>query len=433
MTPAGRLVALGFLGWLITYASRTVLYPMLPFIAADFGLSNTVTGAVVSAYFVTFAAVQIPSGVIGARIGYKSVLVLAYSLAALALAAVALFATNYTWLVLLVALYGLGAGVYATASWSVILANLPGQGRGRLASFVSSGMSFGLAVGLILAGSLYAATQSWRLPFLALAAPGLLLALAFARLEPRSARAAPASVGDSLRILQDRQLLALCLATFFSIYAFNVVLAWRPTFLTAQRDMGTGQAGLYTGLVTLGAVPGALPAGRMSDRIGRREMSLIQFPLTAAIVLALPALRTPGLLALDLVLYGLVGKLAWDAVWIPWLSDHMALTQPGQFGAALGRFNLFAMLGAVLAPTVTGWLRDTTGALDAAFYLAGAVMISFVLLALYREAVQALTPNPLSRPNLPNGRGEDRPHLAPLSRGLDGRGAGMRASALAQR
>ena len=55
-------------------------------------------------------------------------------------------------------------------------------------------------------------------------------------------------------------------------------------------------------------------------------------------------------------------------------------------GAAFGLWNLIGEMGAVLAPAVSGVLRDATGGWGAALYLdAGLILISCVLLMFVRE------------------------------------------------
>ncbi len=69
-------------GWLLTYANRTVLYPLLSIIAADFSLSSADVGLLTSSYFFTYLLLQVPAGILGDRIGMRRVLLWTYAVAA---------------------------------------------------------------------------------------------------------------------------------------------------------------------------------------------------------------------------------------------------------------------------------------------------------------------------------------------------------------
>ena len=68
------------LGWAVLYLDRSILFPLLPVIGDEFELSGTQRGAITSAYFVAYVAMQLPSGLLGDRLGLKRVVVGMYLL-----------------------------------------------------------------------------------------------------------------------------------------------------------------------------------------------------------------------------------------------------------------------------------------------------------------------------------------------------------------
>ena len=62
------------IGALFMYADRTVLYPMLEVIAAEFKLGGTATGFITSTYFLLYVLMQVPAGLLGDAFGLKGVL-----------------------------------------------------------------------------------------------------------------------------------------------------------------------------------------------------------------------------------------------------------------------------------------------------------------------------------------------------------------------
>src|SRR5258708_10194145 len=61
-----------FLTWLVSYVDRSLMPMALPLIAQEFHLSPTVMGAVISAFFLGYAVMQIPGGVIADKIGARN-------------------------------------------------------------------------------------------------------------------------------------------------------------------------------------------------------------------------------------------------------------------------------------------------------------------------------------------------------------------------
>ena len=72
--PAAIRVFLAFAGgYFMSYGLRSVNATIAPELVADFGLSNAQLGSLSSAYFLSFAAVQIPLGVLLDRFGSRRV------------------------------------------------------------------------------------------------------------------------------------------------------------------------------------------------------------------------------------------------------------------------------------------------------------------------------------------------------------------------
>ncbi|MDN6578056.1 MAG: MFS transporter, partial [Lactiplantibacillus plantarum] len=82
-----KVVLLFFIGWILIYATRTIFNPIMGVVGDEFGLSNTQLGLANSVFFLTYAILQIPSGMIGDKIGRKIVIAVGF----IALAAMTYF------------------------------------------------------------------------------------------------------------------------------------------------------------------------------------------------------------------------------------------------------------------------------------------------------------------------------------------------------
>jgi MFS family permease len=375
-----RIVLLFCFGWAMVYADRTVLYPLIPVVKQDLGLTAAEAGWIMGIYFLMYAPMHGVGGIIGDWLGVKRILVSFVALAGVGLLLLGV-SGSYPMLLLAVAIHGLGVGCYYVGAYSITMQTVPSHVRGISSAVVNSGMSLGLVTGLVAAEPLYRAAGSWRAPFLVLAVPTLAAAAAYQLWIRPVARQ-----GFSLRgvgaFFRDRHLVCLGLAGFCGVYAYFVILQWGPAFFQAERGFGILKSGFFTAVLALAAIPAGITTGRLSDRVGRRRLSLAMFPLAALCLFTLPLVRSQAMLLLVLVAYGLVGKLAWDPVMFAWAGDRVTAAHATTVAGCMGIFGFVIMMGAFVAPIVTGWIRDLTGSLAGGFYLAGALVLAGTLLLL---------------------------------------------------
>src|SRR5699024_4053332 len=62
-------------GWLVIYAARTILNPIMGDIKQAFSLNNAQLGLIISIFFIGYTLTQIPSGILGDKVGRKTILV----------------------------------------------------------------------------------------------------------------------------------------------------------------------------------------------------------------------------------------------------------------------------------------------------------------------------------------------------------------------
>ncbi len=353
-----RLIALFCAGWAVIYADRTALYPLLTVIGREFHLSGVQTGLITAAYFALYVSAQLASGLLAERFGLKRMLVLFSMLSAVGVAGFGLAAVNYLALLGVAALHGACAGAYYTMAYSITIHAVPNRLRGIASAVINGGMSLGLAAGLALAGPLYQATGSWRIPFLILAVPTFFVAVLY-RGVVREVQI-PVRRSISLwKMVGDGTFLCMTLAGFCVLYGWWVLLSWAPVFFQTERGVSLTMSGLYTLVIAITAIPSGLVLGHLSDRIGRKRIVLGMLPLSALTLVAVAQVHSKTGMLLALMAYGLVGKLAWDPLGIAWLGDYMSRTRPE----------------AVVGPPLTGLIRDLTGSLIGGFYLAAAIAL----------------------------------------------------------
>ena len=351
-----------FLGWLFLYADRTALYPLLTVIGKEFSLSGVQIGSITSSFFVTYALMQVPGGVLADRWGYRKTLGATYALAGLALVGIAVGGVTYGLLLAFVGLHGLGAGCFFPSSFGYMLTRSAPDRR-----------AFNGAV-------VFTWLESWRLPFVLLAGPTLALAAYYGfRMKeiPRKRSATKLSA-----VFFDWSVIAVMLANFCSLYGFWLAVSWGPAFLQSERNLSVTHSGVFTALYAAAAIPASLLAGRISDRLGHKRLCVLLFPLATAAVLVMSFAHSRLWLALSLMAFGALGKPAVEPIMLAWLGDRVARVKPEAMGSTMGMVNFIGQISGVIAPVLTGWIRDVTGSLAGGFYLGGAIVFAGFLLCL---------------------------------------------------
>ena len=378
--PGGYLFVF-FLGWAVLYADRTALYPLLSIIGEEFSLTGVQIGSITSSFFVTYAFMQVPAGVLADRFGHRKTLTVCYALAGIALLGIAFGGVTYGLLLVFVALHGVGAGAYFPCSFGYMLTRSAPERRAFNGAVIFTGLFVGLGFGLLLAGPLYSALKSWRLPFIILTAPTLALAVYYGfRLRDLPRQQSEAKI---TAVFFDKSVIFVMLANFCSLYGFWLAVSWGPSFLQAERNMNLTHSGVYTALYAAAAIPASIWVGRISDKVGRRKLCVILFPLAVAAILLMSVAHSRMWLAVSLVAFGALGKPAVEPVMVAWIGDRVSRIKPEAMGSTMGVVNCIGQLSGIAAPVLTGWIRDITGSLEGGFYLGGAIVVCGFLLCLF--------------------------------------------------
>lgn len=369
-----------FLGWVFMYADRTVLSPVLATIGDEWHLSRQQLGLISSLFFLVYAAMQIPTGLLADRYGRKILLVPGFVLFG-ATTALSAFAPSYGAFLLLAALTGLGESTYYATQFSLSSEVIPQRFRGLGSAIINSGQAFGISLGLIVASLIAFTFQAgWRAPFAVLGVATMVVgALIWLLVRERphgqteSHRIGAAQQQQPAARLLSRDLLLIYAVGFCSLYGFFVILSWLPYYLQVARGVPASTTGLVSSLVPWASIPGALLVSYLSDRLRRRRLfMLVMLPLAALALFAIPFSQNTAQLFAALIAYGLVGKLALDPLLVAYVADRVPKSA---YSRAYATLNFSGMLSSIAAPYVTGFLADRFGTLTTGFYLAVALLV----------------------------------------------------------
>lgn len=263
-------------GWIVIQTGRYLLPPLVTAIQEAFSIGNAKFGLAVSLLWAVYALAQFPAGLASDDLGYRTTLVGSLALAGVAFGAFALAPTYGTWLALL-ALVGVATGVFLISSRAYLSA-LYGTDRGRaLGIHSAAGDVAGMTAPLVATAVL--ALTVWYAPFLGLlvVAAAAVALLHFLVEGPYSVRT-PA-VGDTAReavaAVASRDLLVLTLVYGLYVMVTQGTAAFVPKYLTATKGLSPTAANLTFSLFYAVGVVAKPLAGGLSDRFGRRPVTVL--------------------------------------------------------------------------------------------------------------------------------------------------------------
>lgn len=205
----------------------------------DFGLSPSMMGILLSAFFWTYGAFQIPAGLVVDRFGIRRSYLFAFLLWSLASAAISLSRHAHDVLFLRL-LLGMAESVGPIASLTFIRQSFSERERGLPVSIYIAGQNLGPACGALV-GTALLAKIGWRgmfaitgltallwLPFWILFAPPA------TRVLEKGQGSAPASFESFRRFLATSAFGMLAVCVFLYSYYWYFFLTWIPTYLTTS-------------------------------------------------------------------------------------------------------------------------------------------------------------------------------------------------------
>jgi predicted MFS family arabinose efflux permease len=262
-----------FLVSVFNFVDRQLVSVLLQPIKEEFQVSDAWMGALTGlSFMLVHSVVGIPIARWADRGDRRLVLTLGLAIWS-ALTAASGFARQFAVLLLLRMGVGIGEAASTPASHSMISDYFPPQRRATALAVYAMGVYVGIMFGYIAAGWI-GERLGWRMTFVIVGAPGLLLALLlyFTVKEPaRSTSVESHPLAEVLRyLLSKRSYVILLAAASFHAAAAYCIAQWAPTFLLRVHGMSLSEVGLSLGLATgLSGAAGTLVGGALSDRLSR--------------------------------------------------------------------------------------------------------------------------------------------------------------------
>jgi MFS transporter, ACS family, D-galactonate transporter len=381
------IVWLLFAASLINYLDRSSISLALPLLSRDLGLGPESKGVLLSAFFWSYALMQIPVGWATDRVNLRWLYFAAFVLWSLGQGLTG-FAGSLTVLILFRMLLGVGESIYLPGGTKIVSMLFRPEERG-----LPCGMfDFGTRMGLVLGGLIIPwllVRLDWRTTFRLLGFAGLLWVIPWlwstkGRLDQRPrVTSTTRSRAQQIRwLLTNRNLIGICLGFFCFDYYWYLFVTWLPDYLVTVRHFTILRAGFFSSLPYFVFGASEPLGGWIADRLTARgwdqtrtRKGIVTVAFLTGLLL-IPASRVQNANTAIWLLAGasLVGLATGNLLVI-----LQCCCPPEDVGLWTGFENFAGNLGGVLAPLITGVLISRTGSYAPGFMLATIVLLGGIV------------------------------------------------------
>lgn len=376
------------------------LTPILPKYVQALGVEPTqigiMVGLVVSAYGIARAAMDLPAGTLAQRWGRRPLLIIGPALTTISALGMGL-AAQYWQLVLFRLLQGLGSALFSVAAIIVIGEISTPSNRGRYLSFYWGSFLIGSSLGPTL-GGFVGEYLGYRPPFFCFAGFALVATIWNFLRVPETKQRRPLAASQTTDSPSSRNsattytplyknldfvlVSALTLFTLITLSGNQTTLV--PLLGYERLDLSEGQVGLAFTLIAAMQFVFVFPAGRLSDRLGRKAIIVSGGVVTALGLVLFILGHSYWFFLLSAVVLG-IGRGFGGAVPTAYVAD---IAPPQNYERTMALFRTVSDIGFVVGPILLGWLKDVSG-LDFPFLLGAGLLLASIICfaALARETV----------------------------------------------
>ncbi|WP_309066877.1 MFS transporter [Microbacterium sp.] len=387
----------------VNYIDRGSISVALPIIQKEFDLAPEMVGFLLSAFFWTYALMQVPVGYLIDRFGPRTMMT-ASCVGWGAATALSGLATNFLSMFIARAAIGVTEAGVMPAGGKLNALWMHHKERGRGATILDAGAPLGAGLGGILITWLIMSTGSWRTAFIIAGVATVLLGLVvwwYVRDNPRQHRAVndaeaeyleashreeaasvPAGVTRRglVQYLRFRSFWAMCFGWLGFNGVFYGLLTWGPLYLSEAKGFDLKTIGWST-LVIFGAgFVGEILGGLLADNLRGRGLgtNLVMRSLlgTSALVVTL------GLVGVTIVGDPITAVVLLSVVlfFLRWVglfwSVPAILGGPLNAGVLGGAMNLSGNIAGLSTPIIVGFIVGATGGYTwALLYFVGSAIV----------------------------------------------------------
>lgn len=386
---AKRVLFWNWLTWLLNFADRGLIGPLLPMIIVEFGISYATAGGLVSLFFVGYLSTFF-GGLLADRYGRKPMVgfsVIGFGI----VTCVTGLVTGVKSFALVRVLTGSFEGLQYPAGAAWVSESFPYRKRGRALAIWETGYSLGTLAGIALA-TVIASHFGWRSVWPICGAITLLVGFLFMRRMQERPRTETPGYDEAIALNIDKSHVKLTdvirmrnvwvVFILHGLYNFTFWMAatWIPAYAIKIHHMSFVSGGLMSATLFGGISVGLMLSGFLADRIGRKLTISLLTPISALCLWGFTQAQSHALLFSLMVLGGIFGAYISTAIALV-----MDSTDPRLAGTAFGVALFGGEVGAVLGPLTGGIIAQKFGMQNAMLAIPSALLAATIMVWLAHE------------------------------------------------
>ena len=405
MHRAWWIVAITFLTLVSAAAFRSTTGVMLLPLESEFGWSRSLTSGAAALNLLVYGFTAPFAATLIERFSMRRVVSAALSLVAIGLFLTTLMTQSWQLVLLWGIFVGFGTGCLALVFGAAVANRWFVKRRGLVTGLFSAGYATGSMIFLPLL-SFMIEGSGWRSASLIIAACSAVLApVVFIFLRDRPSDigllpfgatqevdlgpAAPATARGAIEVLLTamRHPAFLVLAFTFFVCGWSTNGLIGTHFIPAAHDHGmpVSTAASLLAIVGIFDLIGTIGSGYLTDKVSSVWLLVFFYGMRGLALLTIPVVLGPDVnppLIFFIVFYG----LDWIATVPPTVQLCREYFGLARSGVVYGWLFAFHMLGAAIAATFAGWIRETNGDYEVAWYVAAVLcLIAMASLFLLRR------------------------------------------------
>ena len=366
---------------LVSMLGFGLIVPLLPIYGREMGASGIYLGLLTSLFGITRALTSLPGGVLADRVGRKKLIA-----TGLFIYTVVMFlfgiSTNLYHLLILRACQGAASGIVWPVAATMVADIVESKDRGKALGFFSMMWDAGIAIGPVL-GGLLSAAFSITVPFFVCSILSLTSALlvVFRVRETHTQSETPVTTHFEGLSFHKLSLIGVCITGFTASFAMGLVQPILPLYGNEVIGLDEASIGLIFGAMGVARFIVKAPSGILSDRIGRKRVTMTGLVLNGVFTSSMAFTRSfLSLTSLS------VARAFGLGMTMPSINALVtSLTTQEKRGKVMGIFSMSRNSGLVVGPLLGGVAFDTIS-VGAPFILCGLVV--FIGLSIFTVTVK---------------------------------------------
>jgi len=366
--------------------------PILPKFVTALGAAPTqigiMVGLAITAHGIARVIMDLPAGKLAHHFGRRPLLILGPALMAIATLGCGL-AMEYWQLLVFCLLQGLGSAIYNVTFIIVICEISTLSNRGQYLSLDWGAWLIGASLGPTL-GGFVGEYLGYRAPFFCYAGLALLATVWLYFRIPETKKTQLADISQALNdsppqpnsakkaafSYKNLNFVLICLIGFLTLFTLSGnQLTLTPLLGYERLSLREGQVGLILTLVAVMQCAFVFPAGRLSDKLGRKTIIVSGGIISALALILFTQSYSYHLALLSAAVLG-VGRGFSGPVTSAYVGD---IASPQDYEHTIALYRTISDLGFVAGPILLGWLKDIRG-LDFPFFLSAGLLLGAIIL-----------------------------------------------------